>query len=214
MVGKKRIAVFTFVFVFLFAFYFLLSPFSLSKNSTNESSGVFEGGGEETETGEGKKGKKLLFYKEKTKPLGRYRGEERNRVLINGKDEGREVAEKTSWGELAEYDFKFKGKSSFPMTESVIIQVVIIGKKNWWSPVIYSNVEAMTEPLCRSSKNWNVGLITLLSYNGTLPTCESWYNGIVIHFDSILTEMFSLHDERLFVTEQFIRQFKLWKIYK
>ena len=125
-----------------------------------------------------------------------------------------EVLDITSWREMGVYEFKFGGIASLPKTDSIIFQVIILGKKNWWSGTAYNDAEGMTEPLCKSAKHWNVGLITLLSHSGNLSTCESWYNGVVVHFDSLLTESVPLHDERLFVLEQFIRQYKLWKIYK
>ena len=68
--------------------------------------------------------------------------------------------------------------------------------------------------MCQSAKHWNEGLITLHTYDGDMSFCEGWDNVLSVKFKSSMSKYVSLHDERLFVIEQFVRQYKLWEIYE
>ena len=122
-------------------------------------------------------------------------------------------SKETNWAQIAKYDFKFN-ESNLPTSDSVIINVLITGKVSYWSTKMTpSDVARHTEPLCRSAKTWNEGLITLVASSADLSSCESWPNGLVVKFDAKMSKV-PLHDERFFVAEQFIRQYEIWKKYK
>lgn len=124
-------------------------------------------------------------------------------------------SKETKWKNLAEYKFSLQDGKQLPSTENVIIHVMITGKPNFWfTQFTDKNLDQMSEPLCRSAKHFGEGLITLISSPSNATLCGSWKDGLVVRFDSLLSNVIPIHDERLFVVEQFIRQFGLWKKYK
>lgn len=126
-----------------------------------------------------------------------------------------EISKEPEWKDIAKYEFNIKDSSQLPNTSSVIITVMITGKKSHWANQYdTNNLNHFAHPLCGSAKAWNEGLITLLSSSSGIETCESWGNGVVVKFESLLTHLVPLHDERMFVAEQFMRQFELHKKYK
>lgn len=113
------------------------------------------------------------------------------------------------------YEFDLFNTSFLPNTENIIFQVVITDQPIYSGHKITSkNLQYATHPLCDSCKRTNVGLITLHTSTTKFETCSLWPNGLSVHFNSKMRTKFSIQDERFFVLEQFIRQFRLWEKYK
>ena len=88
-------------------------------------------------------------------------------------------------------------------------QEVVIGKKLEVSEITKKKI-----PLCETCRKWNTGLITLHNYEPSIPSCSDWENSLSVFFGSKLRMHVGIQDERLFVVEQFVRQFQLYKKYK
>ena len=126
-----------------------------------------------------------------------------------------ELKREVDWIEYADYNFQID-ESLLPKSKNIIFQVIITNQIDHWAGkrIDDSKVEKMTEPLCKSAKNWNEGLITLHTSSSNFSFCSSWPNSMVVKFDAKMVKHVSLHDERLFVVEQFVKKFQLQHRYR
>ena len=116
---------------------------------------------------------------------------------------------------VVHFEFDLLDQTLLPNTENIILQVVITDQPVYSGTKIKSeDLDIVTRPLCASCKQSNIGLITLHTSKREFHSCSLWENGLSVHFNTKLKPKFSIQDERFFVLEQFIRQFKLWEKYK
>ena len=124
------------------------------------------------------------------------------------------TSNQAEWSHLANYQFYMKD-TNFPKTKNIIIQVVLVNIQNHWVRTFDSkNLHNHVGITCDTARKWNEGIITLYNLEQNIEICNNWNNSKLIHFHSLLTNNITLQDERLFIAEQLIRQFELWKIYE